>query len=57
MYNAPRAATIRVKTPGKLFTLDRQTFSSVVKEANIRRREMLHAVVSKIDIFAELDNY
>ncbi len=45
MYNAPRAATIRVKTPGKLFTLDRQTFSSVVKEANIRRREMLQTVV------------
>ena len=38
MYNAPRAATIRVKTTGKLFSLDRKTFSQVVKEASMRRR-------------------
>ena len=57
MYNAPRTATIRVKTSGKLFTLDRQTFSTVVKEANMRRRDMLQTVVSKIEIFSEMENY
>jgi cAMP-dependent protein kinase regulator len=38
MYNAPRAATIKVKTPGKLYSLDRITFSQVVKNAATKKR-------------------
>ena len=56
MYNAPRAATIRVKTPGKLLTLDRKTFSQVIKEASAKRRELYQSIISKIDIFSELSN-
>ena len=55
MYNAPRAATIRVKTEGKLFTLDRQTFSQVVKTASSRRRALFQEILSKIELFDELD--
>ena len=38
MYNAPRAATIKVKTPGTLYSLDRITFSQVVKNAATKKR-------------------
>lgn len=38
MYNAPRAATIITKTPGKLYLLDRITFSQASKTATARRR-------------------
>jgi cAMP-dependent protein kinase regulator len=38
MYNAPRAATIKCKTKGKLYLLDRSTFSQVVKTAASRKR-------------------
>lgn len=38
MYNAPRAASIVAKTNGKLFELDRMTFSQIVKQAAIRKR-------------------
>jgi cAMP-dependent protein kinase regulator len=38
MYNAPRAATITAKTPGKVFALDRLTFSQIVKQSAIKKR-------------------
>jgi hypothetical protein len=31
MYNAPRAATIKCKTPGKLYGLDRATFTNIIQ--------------------------
>jgi cAMP-dependent protein kinase regulator len=33
LYNAPRAATITAKVDCVLWTLDRQTFTHIVKEA------------------------
>lgn len=38
MYNAPRAATIVCKAPGKLYKLDRAVFSQVVKEGAYKKR-------------------
>lgn len=38
MYNAPRAATIIAKTSGKVFALDRITFSTIVKQSAIKKR-------------------
>ena len=33
LYNAPRAATITAKTDAELWSLDRQTFNHIVKDA------------------------
>ena len=33
LYNAPRAATIKAKTDSILWSLDRETFNNIVKEA------------------------
>jgi hypothetical protein len=38
MYNAPRAATIKVKTAGKLYSLDRMTFGQIVKGSATKKR-------------------
>lgn len=34
LYNAPRAASIRSKTECVLFSLDRETFNHIVKDAS-----------------------
>lgn len=39
LYNAPRAASIRAKTDVVLYSLDRETFNNIVKEAVIKKRQ------------------
>ena len=39
MYTAPRAASIKCKTPGVLYGLDRLTFKHIIHEAANKRRE------------------
>ena len=39
LYNAPRAASIQAKTDVTLWSLDRDTFNNIVKEASIKQRE------------------
>ena len=48
MYNAPRAATIKCKTPGKLYGLDRNTFTNIIQEAATKKRQSNLAVLSKV---------
>jgi cAMP-dependent protein kinase regulator len=55
MYNAPRAASIVCKEPGKLYTLDRAVFSQVVKEAAFKKRELYRKVIDSIDLFSSID--
>jgi hypothetical protein len=50
MYNAPRAATIVCKNPGKTYVLDRVVFSQVVKEATSKKRELYKKVLNSIEI-------
>jgi hypothetical protein len=50
MYNAPRAASIVTKKPGKLLTLDRYTFSHVLKVAAFRKQEIIRTAIEKIEI-------
>jgi len=39
LYNVPRAATIIAKTDSILFSLDRETFNHIVKDAAAKKRE------------------
>lgn len=57
MYNAPRAASIIAKTDGKVFELDRITFSHIVKQAAMRKRELYEKVISSVELFSELNAY
>jgi len=38
LYNAPRAATVTAKTKSILFSLDRECFNHIVKDAAVRKR-------------------
>lgn len=57
MYNAPRAASIKCKTKGKLYGLDRATFNNIVQEAATKKRKYYSEVISKVEILAEIDPY
>ena len=57
LYNAKRAASIVCEEKAVLFALDRQTFTHIVKEASIKRRERFEQFLSRVEIFAELDAY
>ena len=48
MYNAPRAATIVAKGSGTVFALDRITFSQIVKQAAMKKRELYQNVISNV---------
>jgi cAMP-dependent protein kinase regulator len=57
MYNAPRAATIKCKSPGMLFKLDRQTFRNIVQEAATKKRDYYSTILAKVDILSDMDSY
>lgn len=54
MYNAPRAATIISKEACVLFSLDRETFNHVVKDAVVKKREAFHDFLSQIKLLDSL---
>lgn len=54
MYNAPRAASITCKTPGKVYALDRVVFNQVVKEATSKKRDLFKNILDSIDLFSSL---
>lgn len=54
MYNAPRAATIIAKESCVLFSLDRETFNHVVKDAVIKRRQQFAEFLGKIALLDSL---
>lgn len=57
MYNAPRAASIKSKSDGKVFGLDRTTFNNIVQEAATKKRKYYSSILSKVEILAEIDPY
>ena len=57
LYNAPRAATIIAKTDCKLFSLDRETFNFIVKDAVVQRRKNFEEFMSKIPLLDSLNTY
>lgn len=54
MYNAPRAASIVTKKPGKLLILDRCTFSHVIKVAAYRKQEIIRTTIERIEILKSI---
>lgn len=58
LYNAPRAATIVVKTNGAtLFALDRSTFNHIVKDSAAKKRNQYEAFLKNVEILKEMDDY
>ena len=57
LYNAPRAATIIAEVDCELWSLDRECFNHIVKDAAIRRRERYEEFLSRIEILADMDPY
>jgi len=57
LYNAPRAATIIASETSTCFSLDRDCFNNIVKDATIKRRERFEEFLNKIELLNELDNY
>lgn len=55
MYNAPRAASIVSKENCVLFSLDRESFNHIVKDAVIKKREAYHDFLSKIKLLDSLN--
>lgn len=57
LYNAPRAATIKAKTPAILFSLDRDCFNNIVKDSAVKKREKYDDFLSKVEILDQMDAY
>lgn len=57
MYNAPRAASIIANVDSVCFSLDRDTFNHIVKNATIKKREKFDGFLKKIDILSTLNSY
>ncbi|KAM3133382.1 hypothetical protein pb186bvf_014543 [Paramecium bursaria] len=57
LYNAPRAASIRAKTQSILFSLDRETFNHIVKDAASKKREKYEEFLAKVELLKDMDPY
>lgn len=57
LYNAPRAATITCEEDGTLYSLDRNTFNHIVKDASVKRREKYMNFLSQVKILESLEPY
>ena len=57
LYNAPRAATIIAEGDCVLWSLDRECFNHIVKEAATKRREMYVEFLSRVDLLSNMDPY
>eukprot|EP00388_Colpodella_angusta_P022801 GDKJ01058293.1.p1 GENE.GDKJ01058293.1~~GDKJ01058293.1.p1 ORF type:complete len:328 (-),score=84.05 GDKJ01058293.1:628-1611(-) len=57
MYNAPRAATVKARSSGILWRLDRIAFNHIVHHAGCAKRDMYSEFVSNVEVLQELDAY
>lgn len=57
LYNAPRAATVRASTNCTLWTVDRETFNNIVKEAAQKKREQYENFLKSVEILNQVDAY
>lgn len=57
LYNAPRAATITCIEEGTLYSLDRNTFNHIVKDAAAKRRERYEDFLAQVQILSSMEPY
>jgi cAMP-dependent protein kinase regulator len=57
LYNAPRAATIKCKTPSILWVLDRDCFTHIVKNAASKKRERYESFLAKVELLENMEPY
>lgn len=57
LYNCPRAATVIAKTDCLLWSIDRETFNHLVKDAAARKRETHNSFLASVEILKSLDPY
>lgn len=57
MYGCPRTATVRTKTPCRLWSLDRNTFRKVLMDESIQRKKLYESVLLKVPLFSTLYPY
>jgi cAMP-dependent protein kinase regulator len=57
LYNAPRAATIRAKEESVLWSLDRETFNHIVKDAAMKKRAKYETFLASVEILKSIDSY
>ena len=54
MYNAKRAASVKCTKAGSLFALDRPTFTHIVQESAVKKRQQHEKAISQIEILSEM---
>ena len=57
LYNVPRAASITAISPATLYSLDRECFNHIVKDAAIKNRNLFEQFLSEVELLKSLDNY
>lgn len=57
LYSAPRAATVRSQTDCKLWRLDSQTFTSIVRESSKRRRQKYSDFLRNVELLENATPY
>ena len=54
MYNCPRAATVRARTDGCLWRVDRETFQHIVIASTARKRRLLEGALENVPLLANV---
>jgi cAMP-dependent protein kinase regulator len=57
LYNSPRAATVKAKTSCTLWTVDRECFNHIVKEAAQKKRSRYEAFLKSVEILSTIEPY
>jgi len=57
LYNCPRMASVHSVTDCTLWKLGRETFSHIVKEASIQKRERYENFLTKVSLLSGVDSY
>jgi len=57
LYNCPRSATIKASTDCVLWSIDRETFNFLVKDAASRKRNLYEGFLQSVEIFGSLNTF